>query len=75
MLGGALYALQAGVIGRPTVAAKLLDHDIVTVYTGILREASPSEQVATAGYSRHSHGYVLLAMCATHGRRGLDLSG
>ena len=74
VLGGALYALQAGVIGRPIVAAKLLDHDIVTVYTGILREASPSEQVATAGYSRHSHGYVLLAMCVTHGRRGLDLS-
>jgi hypothetical protein len=61
-LGGVLMALQQGVMGRPAVAAKLLELDAVAVLMGILRQASPTELVATAGFSRRPHGYALVAM-------------
>ena len=61
-LGGVLFALQCGVVGRPAVAAKLLDLDAVAVLMGILRQASPTELVSTAGFSRRPHGGALTAI-------------
>ena len=58
-LGGVLNALHCGVIGRPAVAAKLLDHGGIAVLMGILRQASPTEWIATAGFSRRPHGFAL----------------
>ena len=61
-LGGVLMALEYGVAGRPAVAAKLLEHDAVAVLVDILRQASPTELIATAGFSRRPHGYAFAAM-------------
>ena len=61
-LPGVLFAMMCGGIGRPAVAAKLLEHDAIAVLMDILRKASPSELVAAAGYSRRAYGGALPAM-------------
>ena len=61
-LGGVLHALQQGLLGRPAVAAKLLELDAVAVLMGVLRQISPTELIATAGFSRRSHGWAFAAM-------------
>jgi hypothetical protein len=61
-LPGVLWAMMCGSIGRPAVAAKLLEHDAIAVLMDILRQASPSELVAAAGYSRRAYGGALPAM-------------
>jgi hypothetical protein len=61
-LSGVLFALQYGVIGRPAVATKLLEHDAVAVLMAVTRQASPTELVATAGFSRRPHGGMLPVM-------------
>jgi hypothetical protein len=61
-LSGVLIALEYGVIGRPAVAAKLLEHDAVAVLMNIIRQASPTELITTAGFSRQPHGVALIAM-------------
>ena len=62
VLGGVLFALDQSVRGRPAVAAKLLEHDAVVVLMAILRQASPTELIATAGCSRRPHGLALGAI-------------
>jgi hypothetical protein len=58
-LGGVLMALQQGVISRPAVTAKLLKQDIVAVLVALLRQVSPTELIANAGFSRRPHGFAL----------------
>ena len=45
-------------VGRPAVAAKLLapGQDTITVLVDILKQASPAELVATAGFARRPNG-------------------
>ena len=78
-LHGVLFALNQGVVGRPAVVAKLLEHavDAVDVLMGILHQASPTELVATAGHLRRPHGGVLMVMkhlVETAQAGGVDLS-
>eukprot|EP01046_Picozoa_sp_COSAG06_P011845 COSAG06_NODE_682_length_13115_cov_17.917793_4_plen_497_part_00 len=61
-LPGLLFAIGVGLQGRPAVASKLLEQGAFEVFMAILREASPSEMVATAGFSRRPHGFALLCM-------------
>jgi hypothetical protein len=39
-------------MARPAVAAKLLELDVIGVLAALLRQASPTEWVATAGVAR-----------------------
>ena len=61
-LGGVLMALDQGVLGRPAVAAKYLELDAVAALTGILRQASATELIATASFSRRPHGCAINVM-------------
>ena len=61
-LSGILLTLHQGVVGRPAVAAKLLEHDAVAVLMAILRQASPTELIATAGFSRRPYGQAFATM-------------
>jgi hypothetical protein len=61
-LPGVLLAIGWGIIGRPTVASKLLEQGAFDVFMGTIREASPSEMVATAGFSRRPHAMALFCM-------------
>jgi len=62
-LSGALCALASGCAGRPAVAALLLERETtLDVYMRILRQVSPSELVATAGFSRRPQGNLLAGM-------------
>jgi hypothetical protein len=56
---GVLYALGCGLAGRPAVAAKMMEHDAMGTYMGLLRQASPAELVATAGHARKGHADLL----------------
>ena len=76
-LSGVLFAFQQGILGRPAVAAKLLELDATAVLMAVLRQASPTELVITAGYSRRPHGMVLFAvrdLVETAQAGGADLS-
>ena len=57
-LVGCLCQVECLNAGRPDVALKCLEHDIVSAVMGVLRRASPAEQVATAGFARGGHGEV-----------------
>ena len=48
--------------GQPKVAAKLLEHEAVSVLMDILRLVAPSELVATASFARRPHGWALTAI-------------
>jgi hypothetical protein len=58
---GVLYAIGLGIIGRPVVASKLLELGALDVFIDVLQQASPSELIATAGFSRHPHGFAFFA--------------
>jgi hypothetical protein len=62
ILPGLYYAIHVGVLGRPAVATKLLEQGAIDVLMRFVREASPTELVATAGFSRHSHGWALACL-------------
>ena len=76
-LSGALMAVSWTELGRPAVGSKFLDHGAFDVFMEILRQASPSEMVAAAGFSRRPHGYAffcikeLIESCQV---AGIDLS-
>jgi len=64
-LPGLLLAIGLGTMGRPAVASKLLEQGAFEVFMAIvrdMREASPSEMVATSGFSRRPHGLGLSCM-------------
>jgi hypothetical protein len=61
-LVGVLFALEQGAIARPAVATKLLELDAIAVLMAVLRQASPTELVATAGFSRRPHGFAVLTL-------------
>jgi hypothetical protein len=61
-LCGVLYSLMGGIMARPAVVAKLLEHDPVAALMDTLRQVSPTELVATAGHSRRPHGLALDVM-------------
>jgi hypothetical protein len=58
-LSGVLCALSWAVIGRPVVAECLLELGAIEVLVEFLAQATPSELLATVGFSRRSHGYAL----------------
>jgi hypothetical protein len=62
ILPGLYYAIHLGVLGRPAVATKLLEQGAIDVLMRFVREASPTELVATAGFSRHPHGWALACL-------------
>ena len=61
-LPGVLFVIGGGTSGRPVVASKLLKQGAFEVFMAIVREASPSEMVATSGFSRRPHGFVLFCL-------------
>lgn len=61
-LVGCVWQLAALVAGRPAVAAKMVEHGAVELYTSLLRQVTPVEQAATAGFSRGGYGEVYHAM-------------
>ena len=75
---GIFNALANGIVGRPAVAAKMLEqHDIISVLMAILRQKSLATLVAAAGYARHAHGgafHVLALFIETAQVSGIDLT-
>jgi hypothetical protein len=61
-LPGMLFTVGWGTSGRPAVASKLLEQGAFEVFMAIVREGSPSEMVATSGFSRRPHGLALLCL-------------
>jgi hypothetical protein len=61
-LPGVLMTAGWASMGRPVVASKLLEQGAFGVFMAIMREASPSELVATEGFSRRPHQYAMLCM-------------
>ena len=59
---GVLCAFACVAQGRPAVGAALLDLGAIDVLVGILRQASPTDLIATAGYSRKPHGMAIAAI-------------
>ena len=59
---GVLIGIGQGVVGRPAVAAKLLEQGGLPVLVNLLLQVPPAQLVATAGHSRHPHGYAIWAV-------------
>ena len=49
-------------VGRPAVSAKALEFEIVAVLMDVVRQATPSQLVTSAGFSRGGHAVALGAL-------------
>ena len=78
-LAGVMYTVVCGLVGRPAVAAKLLRQcDAVGVLMKILRAATPTELIATAGHAQKANGLAISVMkdlAETAQAGGIDMSG
>jgi hypothetical protein len=61
-LAGVLYMTLVCIVNRPAVAVKALEHDAVEILMRILREATPTELIATAGHAQRPHGLAISVM-------------
>ena len=76
-LVGVLAALLQGLAGRPAVVAKALKLDAIDVLMRVMRQASPAELIATAGFARHGQGTVIQVvkeLCEGAQPGGIDLT-
>lgn len=77
-LAGVLYTTLICILNRPVVVVKALEHDAVAILMRILREATPTELIATAGHARRPHGLAISVMkdlAETAQAAGVDMTG
>ena len=61
-LAGIFYMVLMAIIGRPVVARAALELGAVDILVNILRDATPTELIATAGHAQKPHGLAISVM-------------